>query len=76
MSRRMFAIQPDPGKAERLQSQLVNRSLGILARVRRRQQAGVLLDHLATIRTPSRTRTRLEELTRAEEWPAAISLLL
>ena len=41
----------------------------------RRQHAGVLLDHLATIRTLSRTQTRLEELTREEEWPAAISLL-
>jgi len=60
----------------RAQSQFVNCSLGILARVRRRQQAGVLLDHLATIRTLSRTQTRLEELTREEEWPAAISLLL
>ena len=60
----------------RAQRQFVNCSLGILARVRRRQQAGVLLDHLATIRTLSRTQTRLEELTREEEWPAAISLLL
>ena len=34
-----------------------------------------LLDHLATIRTLSRTQTRLEELTGEEEWPVAISLL-
>jgi len=60
----------------RAQRQFVNCSLGILAMVRRRQQAGVLLDHLGTIRTLSRTQTRLEELTREEEWPAAISLLL
>jgi len=60
----------------RAQRQFVNCSLGILARVRRRQQAGVLLEHLATIRTLSRTQTRLEELTKEEEWPAAISLLL
>jgi len=60
----------------RAQRQFVNCSLGILARVRRRQQAGLLLTHLATIRTLSRTQTRLEELTREEEWPAAISLLL
>jgi len=60
----------------RAQRQFVNCSLGILARVRRRQQAAVLLDHLATIRTLSRTQNRLEELTKEEEWPAAISLLL
>jgi len=60
----------------RAQRQFVNCSLGILAMVRRRQQAGVLLNHLATIRTLSRTQTRLEELTREEEWPTAISLLL
>ena len=35
------------------QRQFVNCSLGILAMVRRRQQAGVLLDHLSTIRTLS-----------------------
>ena len=42
------------------EGQFLNYSLGILARVRRGQQAaGVLLDHLATIGTLSRTQTRL-----------------
>ena len=61
------------GRAER---RFVNSSLGLLASVRRRQHAALLLHNLNTIRTLSRSGERAEELAREEDWPAAISLLL